>query len=215
MPNLRRLPILDVGLIILLIAVIAGGLYLSLANAELLQEKSALETRLRASQIRLGQTEEEMVAFELRIREAMDLAQEELDLNQWEAHLEALRRRLEEARQAPDVNPFLDEAEAAGVTRQIGRYARKHDIAITRWHLVHTSTTFREKIYPAVRHSLYIEGQADASIDFLQALIHLPVPPVIESMDITRVPAEEDVWRMRIEMMVFYAAERGDRGNMD
>jgi len=199
MPDLRKILRLNTALIILLAAVVAMGLFLFQENAGLQQERARLETELRASEMRITMGEHDTVRLKSEIR--LELL-EEPDPGQKEALMEALRRRLE---QALDIaNPFPSRAEAVGVTDQIGRYVRQNNLIITRWRSGDTSTLLEERSYPAISHSLEIEGRVDALIDFIEELIRLPVALVIRRIDIRLHEEKEGFWRMRLEMVVHY-----------
>jgi len=201
MPDLRKILRLDMALIILLAAVVAMGLFLLQENDGLQQERARLETALRVSEIRITMGEHDTERFKAEIRENLELL-EEPDPGQKEALMEALRRRLE---QALDVtNPFPSRAEVVGVTDQIVRYVRQNNLIITRWTSGDTSTLLEERVYPAISHSIDVEGHVDALIGFIEDLIQAPVAPVIRGMDIRPHEEKEEVWRLRLEMIVHY-----------
>lgn len=212
MPRIRRYSVISIALIMLLVAVAAMGLFLLQENASLELVEARLGTQLRATEMRLSHKEETVAELESQIAAELNLA-EEVDLSRKEAILEDLRRRLGEALDA--ACPFPSEAEAHRVTDQIRWSARENNISILFWDSADTTMTLAARSYPAIRHSLDVEGTADEVIAFLQGLTHAPVPPAIQSMDITQVPARDGVWRMRLEMMVPHGVRKGNHGNMD
>ncbi|MCL0060360.1 hypothetical protein M1N88_00510 [Dehalococcoidia bacterium] len=200
MPKLKQILRLQTALIVLLIAVMAMGLFLFRENAGLQQEEARLRTELGASEMRLRIVAERLSEIESQIRE--EIAPEELDPGEKEAIIETLRQRLGQALHAAD--PFPSREEAACVTDQISRQARQRNLVITRWSFSDTFIFVEERSYPAISHSLDVEGEVDSLIGFLQGLIGAPTVPVIQSMDIRPHEEKEGIWRMRLEMVVSF-----------
>ncbi|MCL0075747.1 hypothetical protein M1N87_02210 [Dehalococcoidia bacterium] len=201
MPKLKQILRLQTALIVLLIAVMAMGLFLFRENAGLQQEEARLRTELGASEMRLRIVAERLSEIESQIREELALAQD-ADIGEKEAIIETLRQRLGQALHAAD--PFPSREEAACVTDQISRQARQRNLVITRWSFSDTFIFVEERSYPAISHSLDVEGEVDSLIGFLQGLIGAPVAPVIQSMDIRPHEEKEGLWRMRLEMVVSF-----------
>ncbi|MCL0089577.1 hypothetical protein M1O54_04410 [Dehalococcoidia bacterium] len=200
MPDRRKILRPDIALIIPLIAVMAMGLFLFRENAGLQQEEARLRTELGASEMRLRIVAERLSEIESQIRE--EIAPEELDPGEKEAIIETLRQRLGQALHAAD--PFPSREEAACVAGQISRHVRQNNLVITRWSFSDTFIFVEERSYPAISHSLDVEGEVDSLIGFLQGLVGVPVAPVIQSMDIRPHEEKEGLWRMRLEMVVSF-----------
>jgi len=189
---------LETALAVLLVAAMAMGFFLFKENAGLQQEEARLQTELSASEMRLRIITERMSEIESQIRE--EIAPE--DPGEKEAIIETLRERLEQALHA--ANPFPRREEAVCVVGQISRHVRQNNLVITRWSFSYTSTVLEERSYPAISHSLDVEGEVDSLIGFLQGLAGAPAVPVIQSMDIRPHEEKEGLWRMRLEMLVHF-----------
>ncbi len=149
--------------------------------------------------MRLRIVAERMSEIESQIRE--EILPEGLDPGEKEAIIEALRQRLEQTL-AHVGDLFPSREETAGVADQISRQVRQNNLVITRWSFRYISTVLEERSYPAISHSLDVEGEVDSLIGFLQGLAGAPTVPVIQSMDIRPREEKEGLWRMRLEMMV-------------
>lgn len=202
MPDLRKILRLDIALIVLLVAGVAIGLFLFQGNAGLQLEEGRLQSELWTSEMRLRLVEERMSEIESQIREEPALAA--VDLAEKEAIIETRRQRLEQEALAHAADLFPTREEAADVTGRIGRYVRQNNLIITRWESSDAYTLLERRSYPAISHSLDVEGEMDSLIGFLRELAGAPVVPVIRSIDMTPDEEEEGRWRMRLEIMVHY-----------
>ena len=179
MANLRRLSWVDIALVILLVVGAVFFFFSSRGNADLEQEKAGLEIRGRATELDLSKAEKEI-------------------------DLESLRQSLEQAQSALAESPLPSEAEATAATDLIMQYADENNITIARWDSGYTSISLKERKYSAIRHSLSIEGKADALVSFIEGLTQGTVAPTVQSMDITAVEGTEDLWQMMLELLVYY-----------
>lgn len=202
MPDPRKILRLDIVLVILLVAGVAEGFFLFQENTGLKEEAARLRLELRASDMHLMLVEERMIEIEIQIRE--ELALVTVDLAEKEAIIEMLRERLEQEAIAHAAELFPTREEATYVTYQIGQLVRQNNLIITRWAIIDTVALVEERSYPAISHSLDVEGEVDSLIAFLRGLAGLPVVPVIQSIDMMPVEEEEALWRMRLEMLVSF-----------
>lgn len=155
---------------IILILLLVGGAIayfpLSQTNTNAEQEKTRLETRLRATQLNLNELE-----------------------------------------QAPSVSTeklFHNQAETIAVTSQIMEYAENNKVNITRWDFSYTTTTLEARQYSAIRHNLFADGTTNALTGFVEALPHSLVAPVIKNMNTTQVEEGGNIWRINLELLVYY-----------
>lgn len=177
--ELRRLPWVDVILLVLLVmgAVVIFSASPGKSNSE--EEKVRLEAQSRAVELALS-----------------DAAKG--------ATLEGLRQSLEQARSALSKTSLPGEAEALAVTPQILQYAKKNNITITVWDSGSTATSRQERTYSAVSHSLTVEGRVANLIAFSEVLTQASVVPVVLKMDITGVEGKKDILQMELELLIYY-----------
>ncbi len=112
--------------------------------------------------------------------------------------------KLEQAQSAQGNDSFPSETEAVEFTNQVAQYAVKTKATIVTWSSVSTSTTLRDREYPAIKHSLQAEGSLSALISFVETLTRAPVTPAVQHMDINLVNEKDDIWRLALELVVYY-----------
>ncbi len=179
MVNRRRLPWVDIALIIMLVVGAVIVFSQSQADTNAKQEKTRLETRIRVAEITLSQMEQE-------------------------TNLESLRQNLEQAQLALAEIHFPSEIDAIAVTDNIIQHANEYNITISRWNTSYTSATLKEKNYSAISHSLRAEGEAYALTRFVEALTKESAAPVIQNMNISEVTESENIWQIELELLVYY-----------
>ncbi|MBI4296479.1 MAG: hypothetical protein HY667_05125 [Chloroflexi bacterium] len=178
MPGRRKYSLLDIALVAL---VLVGGLFPFLtmrANAGLEKEHVKLESRAKAGEVNLSEVEKGI-------------------------DLEALRQSVQRAREAQGKTTLPGEAQAVGFAGQIVKRAEEKKIAIVTWSFVYTDTAIKDIEYPAIKHNLQLEGKADALISYVEALGQ-SASPAVQRMDMSLVNAKDGIWRMGLELNVYY-----------
>src|SRR3989338_2321261 len=139
MDYLRKLSLLDIALIIILVvgAVITRSQFQAKSNLE--EETTRLETRARADEVTISQTEQEV-------------------------DLDSLHQSLQQAQLALAENSLPSEADAIAVTKQIMQFALENNVTITNWDSSYISVEQETRKYSAISHSLSVEGKEDALI---------------------------------------------------
>lgn len=178
MVNRLRFSRVDILLLIILVAGAVFAFSLRQTNADVELEKVRLENSVRAQEASLRQIKP--------------------------ADLESIRPSLQQAEAAVAKNPFPKELEAVAVTTQIIQYTRENKISIINWDFGYTTATLKGRQYPAISHSLGLEGGASALTRFLQALTQGSAAHVIREIDIAGVTGGTDRWQMQLELLVYY-----------
>ncbi|MBI4180959.1 MAG: hypothetical protein HY528_03425 [Chloroflexi bacterium] len=179
MAKLRRLPWVDIALVVILVlgGIITFSASQAKSNSE--QVQIGLETRRRAVELDLGEARKG-------------------------ATLESLSQSLEQARSALAKNTLPAEADALAVTAQILQYAKENNITITRWDSSYTSIALQGRTYSAISHNLNVEGKADNLISFSEALAHASIAPVVQDIKISGIEGESDRFHIDLELLVYY-----------
>ncbi len=179
MPKHLKLSSVDIVLAIVLVAtaVTAVSAFRMKANAE--QEKIRVETRVRT-------TEQNVTAVEK------------------EADLEGLTRALEQARAALGDNTFPREEKTRACVDEFAQFAQMNSVAIITWNHSYTSVALKTRRYRAMTHSLTLEGKPDSLTSFVEAVTHAPARPLVQNMNMSVVTAKDDVWRIGLELVVYY-----------
>ncbi len=179
MPKKLKLPSIDIVLAIVLVAAAVTAVSTFRSNANMEQEKVRLEARARA-------TEQNAIGAEK------------------EANLESLSQALERVRADLGDNPFPSEQKARAFVDEVAQFAQTNGVIIITWNHSYTSVALKAGRYPAMTHSLTLEGNPNSLISFLDAATHAAARPLVQNMNMSVVTAKEDVWRMGLELVVYY-----------
>ncbi len=179
MPKHLKLPSVDIVLAIVLVAMAVTALSVFRLNTNTEQERIRLEARART-------TEQSAIGAEK------------------EANIESLSQALEQARLASGENPFPSEETTRKCVDEFAQFAQTNGVIIITWNHSYTSVALKTRSYPAMTHSLTLEGKPDSLIGFLDAVTNAPARPLVQNMNMSAVTAKEDVWRMGLELVMYY-----------
>ncbi|MDP2919565.1 MAG: hypothetical protein Q8O43_05035 [Dehalococcoidia bacterium] len=138
-----------------------------------------------------GETEREKTRLEARVR-AADLNLKDLE-------------QLTSSSQRSTGKTLPNEAAALAVTNQFLQNAKSANIAITSWDFEYTTVALEARKYAAIKHSVNVQGTTEALISFIEALSHTSVVPAVKKIVITKVEEKENVWQMKLELLIYYS----------
>lgn len=138
-----------------------------------------------------GETEQEKTRLEARLR-AADLNLQELE-------------QLTSSSTNSTGKTLPNEARALDVITQFLEHAQKNNIAIISWDFGYTKVALKASEYAAIKHSIDVQGTIEALISFIEALSHASVAPAVKKIGITKVEREENVWQVKLELLVYYS----------
>ncbi len=121
-----------------------------------------------------------------------------------EANLESLTQALEQAQLALGDSPFPTEEKARAFVDEIAKFSQMNNVVIVTWNQRYSSVASKMSKYPVMTHSLTLEGKPDSLTNFVNAVTHAPASPLVQNMNMSVVTAKEDVWRMELELVVYY-----------
>lgn len=174
-----KLSWIDIALVLLLVVGAVTVSTTSQANVNAEQENTRLEARAKAAALNLSEAEKEI-------------------------NLEELRQSLEEAQSALEQQPFPTLTEVAEFTNQTMQYSEENNVIIVAWSSNNTTIGLGARKYYAISHSLDVDGKPDALISFIRTLTHASVTPTIKNMNITQIRPSEGIWRMSLELAIYY-----------
>ncbi len=179
MPKHLKLPSVDIVLAIVLVAMVMTAVATFQLNTNAEGERIRLEARTRT-------TEQNAIRAEK------------------EANLESLSQALEQARLAPGENPFPSEEKSRACVDEFAQFAQTNGVIIITWNHSYTSVALKTRRYLAMTHSLTLEGKPDSLTSFVEAVTHAPARPLVQNMNMSVVTAKDDVWRIGLELVVYY-----------
>ncbi|MBI2830428.1 MAG: hypothetical protein HYX81_04635 [Chloroflexi bacterium] len=178
MTRLRRYSRLDMALVAL---ALVGGFVLSSGmrtNANMEGEQVKLEARVKASEVNLSELERA-------------------------ADLDALRQSIQQLQSLQTKTDFLSEVQAMEFGDRIVQRADENKVTIITWSSVYAEKAIQGIEYHTISHNLQVEGTADALISYVEALKQSTVP-VVQQMELNVVNAKDGLWRLRVELIIYY-----------